>query len=330
LILTVLRAAGLALVIAIGLGGCASTRTSGYLEQTPPADLPRSAALSDVPFFPQEKYQCGPAALATVFNHHGVSVSPDTLKPLVYIPERNGSVQTEMLAAARSFDMLAYVIEPNLDSLFYEIAAGHPVLVMQNLGFSWIPRWHYAVVVGYDLATNQITLRSGTTREWQTTISNFDVTWDRSRRWAVVYLPAGEIPKTARPLPYLKNALAFEQTGRITAALKSYQAAAQHWPEELLPAVALGNFAASQQDWTTAEQAFRQALQYHPQSAEAWNNLGFVLGQQQCRSEARQAIECAMALAPDNTAFKQSLAELDSGNHNTGANCPPVSCPIQN
>ena len=26
------------------------------------------------------------------------------------------------------------------------------LLVLQNLGLSWLPRWHYAVVVGYDLA----------------------------------------------------------------------------------------------------------------------------------------------------------------------------------
>ncbi|HID66690.1 MAG TPA: peptidase C39 family protein, partial [Roseibacterium sp.] len=200
-----LRAAGLALIMAIGLSGCAGTFPTGYIKQTPPADLNRTVALSDVPFYPQKRYQCGPAALATVLNHYGVTVTPDALKPLVYIPERKGSVQTEMLAAGRSYNMLAYVIEPNLDSLLYEVAAGHPTLVMQNLGLSWLPRWHYAVVVGYDLDANQIILRSGATKEWRTTITNFDTTWARSKRWAVVYLPAGEMPKTAKPLTYIKS-----------------------------------------------------------------------------------------------------------------------------
>ncbi|MBL1432556.1 MAG: PA2778 family cysteine peptidase [Gammaproteobacteria bacterium] len=324
---SVLRAAGLALIMAIGLSGCASIHPAGYIKQTPPADLGRAIVLADVPFYPQKRYQCGPAALATVLNHYGVAVTPYTLKPLVYIPERKGSVQTEMLAAGRSYDMLAYVIEPNLDSLFYEVAAGHPTLVMQNLGLSWLPRWHYAVVVGYDLDANQIILRSGATKEWRTTIANFDTTWARSKRWAVVYMPAGEIPKTAKPLPYLKSALALEQTGHKNAALKSYQAAAQRWPEDLLSTMARGNFAANNGDWMSAEQAFHQTLKYHPKAAEAWNNLGHVLAQQHCAIEAREAVECAIELTPDNVAFRQLLDEINSDENKVGSDCQPVRCP---
>src|SRR2546422_3737218 len=35
-----------------------------------------------------------------------------------------------------------------LSDLLAEVAAGHPVLVFQNLGLHWIPRWHFAVAVG--------------------------------------------------------------------------------------------------------------------------------------------------------------------------------------
>ena len=34
--------------------------------------LPERVELSDVPFFPQSAYQCGPAALATMLNQRGV------------------------------------------------------------------------------------------------------------------------------------------------------------------------------------------------------------------------------------------------------------------
>ena len=36
-----------------------------------------------------------------------------------------------------------------------------PVVVLQNLGLSFAPRWHYAVLVGHDLATRELVLRSG-------------------------------------------------------------------------------------------------------------------------------------------------------------------------
>ena len=51
--------------------------------------LPQSASaeqveLSAVPFFPQRDYQCGPAALATVFNYAGLAVDPEALIVEVY------------------------------------------------------------------------------------------------------------------------------------------------------------------------------------------------------------------------------------------------------
>ncbi|MDZ7767929.1 MAG: hypothetical protein U5K38_02050 [Woeseiaceae bacterium] len=42
--------------------------------------------LVDVPFFAQDEFQCGPAALATVLVHEGIEVTPQALKPQIYIP----------------------------------------------------------------------------------------------------------------------------------------------------------------------------------------------------------------------------------------------------
>ena len=83
------------------LAGCAATSQTRLLLDEPPADLPPQRELVDVPFFPQERYQCGPAALATVLDYSGREVGPDELVPLVYVPERQGSFQVEMLAATR-------------------------------------------------------------------------------------------------------------------------------------------------------------------------------------------------------------------------------------
>ena len=101
---------------------------------------------------------CAPAALATVLVASGVNVSPEALVPMVYVPLRQGSFQVEMVAAARSFDRLAYQIPPTLDALFAEISMGHPVLVLQNQGLSWYPRWHFAVVRGFDIKRRRVIL----------------------------------------------------------------------------------------------------------------------------------------------------------------------------
>jgi hypothetical protein len=119
------------LAFAFLLSACVAT---GVREVTQNLQLPRQHELTETPFFPQELYHCGPAALATALNAIDVKVSPDQLVPEVYIPSRKGSLQIEMLAAARRHGALAVKIEPELGAVLKEIAAGNVVVVMQNGG----------------------------------------------------------------------------------------------------------------------------------------------------------------------------------------------------
>src|SRR5690554_7080976 len=78
------------------LAGCATTPPWPEPSATNNDAQPASTLLEKVPFYPQEKYQCGPASLATMLNTQGLSTDPDILKELVYIPGREGSLQVEM------------------------------------------------------------------------------------------------------------------------------------------------------------------------------------------------------------------------------------------
>ena len=70
------------------------------------ADASRAVELSRTPFFPQTRYHCGPAALATVLDGSGVDVKPDQLSASVYLPGKKGSLQIEMVAATRRYGRL--------------------------------------------------------------------------------------------------------------------------------------------------------------------------------------------------------------------------------
>ena len=309
------------------LNGCASTPQSQYIRAHGPGSLPLAVELTETPFYPQTQYQCGPAALATVLQSHGIETTPEKLSRQVYIPERKGSLQIEMIAAARRHEMLPYALEPQLLNLFNEIDAGNPVLVLQNLGFGWFPQWHYAVVIGYDTHSQEIILRSGTSRRWITPFDVFERTWQRADFWALVIVPVGEIPRTAEPLTYLKTAYAFEETGRPKLALKAYQSASKQWPDVVITWMTLGNMAFENRDWPEAISAFNTATSIEPESITGWNNLAYALHAYGCGLQAQIALQCGLNIKPADKNLQDSLQELiDSPVNSEQSDCPVIRC----
>ena len=75
--------------LCFNLSGCALIlQQSRALVARPPVDLPIQVELTEVSFFPQEDFQCGPAALAMVLNASNIRVTPEELVDQVYIPAR--------------------------------------------------------------------------------------------------------------------------------------------------------------------------------------------------------------------------------------------------
>lgn len=324
------RRAGFGALLGAGLllGGCATPPQTAALRETPPADLPVRAEIRSAPFFPQERHQCGPAALATVLTHHGRPVTPAELVPRVYLPAREGSVPVEMVAAARQAGMLAYPLAPSLADALREVAAGHPLLVLQNLGLDWAPRWHYAVLIGYDLETAEAILRSGTVRRWVTPLATFERTWARAGHRAWVILPPGQMPATARLVPYLEAAADLESRGQRQAAYAAWRAAVQRWPKAARAWLTWGNALYAQGDVQGAVTAFRRATRLQPALASAWNNLAYALLGDGCPEQAVRAIECALQRAPADPNLLDSQREIGArAQGRDRRHCPRLRCP---
>jgi tetratricopeptide (TPR) repeat protein len=253
--------------------------------------------LADTPFFPQRDYQCGPAALAIVLAASGVAVDADELVAEVFLPGRRGSLQPELVAAARKRGRLPYLVAPQLQALVAQLVAGTPVMVMQKLGAGPWPGWHYAVLVGYDAATDAFLLRSGTDQRLEVPARRFLTTWDRAGRWAMVTLTPGVLPALAEPARYTEAAAGLEAVGRLDDAERAYEAATRQWPGEALPRLGLANLAYARGDLRAAERGYREAIELEPGNVAARNNRAEVLMKLGCPASARQEIEAAHALA---------------------------------
>lgn len=293
---------------ALTLLGCAAPGIERVAQRP---DLPRQAELVATPFFPQDEFQCGPAALATSLNAVGLTVTPAALTPEVYLPARQGSLQIEMLAAARRHGAVAYVIPDRLDALLEEIAAGHPALVLQNLGLQWAPSWHYAVAVGYDLDSEVLVLRSGTERRQVMSLNTFQHTWNRSERWAFVALPPDKLPVTIDASQALESIAAFARVATKPAVHQAYQAAVVRWPDNLPLTIGLGNAAYELGQREEARRVFAEATQRHPDSGAAFNNLAHVLSDLGQYGPARAAAQRAVELGgPWRESALQTLEEI--------------------
>jgi len=285
-----LTAAG---ILLLGLAGCATPQLQALLGSDPPG-LPQRVELDAVPFYAQDEYQCGPAALAMVLEAGGKAIGPDALRPQVFVPERQGSLQVEMLAAARRNGFVAMELKPSLSDLLAEIAAGTPVVVLQNLALDWYPVWHYAVAIGYDLKEQQIVLRSGTDRRLEMPLSTFERTWQRSGYWAMLALPPGRFPVSVGSAEYLSAVTKLEKAGPPESAQAAYQSALQRWPDQFTALMGAGNTAYRAGDFEEAERAFRRATVVFPRSVAAHNNLAQTLADldrhDEALSEARTAV----------------------------------------
>jgi len=257
----------------MALAGCSATPQTKQILASPPPDLAAQQELQTVPFFPQEKYQCGPAALATVLSFSGLTIDPQDLVPKVYVPDRQGSFQVEMMAATRSLNRIPLQIDPTLASLLAWVDHGQPVLTLQNLGLDWYPNWHYAVVVGYDLDREQIIMRSGTIERYVVKMPVFERTWRRSDFWAMVSLTPGVIPLAQNETRYFQAMAGYEKHAPLADVAKAWQVGLSKWPSSVQLHMGYGNHLYRQGKKTSAEAEFREAISLNPAYGPAYNNL---------------------------------------------------------
>ncbi len=244
---------------------------------TPPPPDQTATELVEVPFFPQSEYQCGPAALATVLVHSGVTTTPGALVPEVYLPGRQGSLQLELQAAARRAGRIPYTLPGTAKALLAELESGNPVLVLQNLGLRSLPRWHYAVVIGYEPTRQRVILRSGTERRREERWPRFMASWERGEFWGLVIPPPGKLPASGTASRIGPELARQEALLEPAVALAAWERALEQWPEAADILFATANARRAQADAEGAAALYRRLLRTAPEHMAGRNNFADLL-----------------------------------------------------
>jgi len=299
------------LVAALVLSGCASHRSLQKRMEAAAVGLPRTAEVSGVPFIRQTEHYCGPASLAMVLAWSGHPRTLGEIAPQIYTPGKKGSLQNDVLGAGRRQGLLSVPIY-GTRALLQEVAAGHPVIVLQNLGFSFYPFWHYAVVIGYDLDRGEVILHSGYDEAKREKLSVFADTWQRAQEWGAVVLPVTELSASADDLQHVAAAAVLEKLERPTEAEAVYQAVLRRWPESLGAHIGLGNTRYKAGDFKSSVRHLRAAVRTNPTSAAAWHNLATAEKAAHSLRRARQSARRALELVPpeEALAYRESLRAL--------------------
>lgn len=144
-----------------------------------------------VPVVRQAPERCGPAALEMVLRYHGATGAALDEAGRAYDPVLNGSLITDLAAAARRAGFRASVEGVAEDSLVALLRNGIPPILLYRRGVGVVSVGHFGVVVGWDPGRGRFALHDGSASP--RTMARDDL----ARRWRA----AGGLALVVRPGP---------------------------------------------------------------------------------------------------------------------------------
>jgi tetratricopeptide (TPR) repeat protein len=231
-------------------------------------------------------------------------LSVDEMDGLTLIPAKGGTLQIELVSAARANGLIVYPLEPTFEALFSELSEYHPVIVLVNRSFSWHPLWHYAPVIGFDGEKRTILSHFSDQQNEPINIGTFAALWKRSNNWGVVLLPPGELPASTSSKTFLRAVYEFEKTGKVKEAIVAYKSAILRWPEDNDILFALANAYYNSSNLSEAEDSYRKLLALKPLHPLAINNLAVLL----CHTgRSEEALSLLSKVITDDTQMQSIL-----------------------
>jgi ABC-type bacteriocin/lantibiotic exporter with double-glycine peptidase domain len=143
--------------------------------------------IENVPFYPQQMFQCGPATLAEVFNFWGVKVSPEEIAREIYSKSARGTLTMDMVLYSQKEGFAVRQYSGGLEDIRKNVNLGYPLIVLVDNGFFVYQKNHFMVVLGY--SQNGVFVHSGKEREKFIPLNDFLGPWGKADHWTLLVTP---------------------------------------------------------------------------------------------------------------------------------------------
>ena len=154
---------------------------------SPPDNTQPFRMIQNVPFYPQEEFQCGPASLAGVLNHWNINVSPEEIASEIYSKSARGTLNIDMGLYVERIGLKARQYRGSLEDIKTKIDSGYPLIVLVDEGFLIYQKNHFMVVIGY--GGEGILANSGREQGKFIPAKEFLRSWERTKFWALWITP---------------------------------------------------------------------------------------------------------------------------------------------
>jgi len=140
--------------------------------------------IDNVPFFPQEEFQCGPAALASVLNYWNAGVTPEEVGEEIFSKSARGTVTIDMILYARKKGFYAEQFRGSMEKVRDSVNSGYPLIVLVDFGFSVVQVNHFMVLNGY--TEDGVVVHSGKTANKFLREKDFITAWEKTGYWTLL------------------------------------------------------------------------------------------------------------------------------------------------
>jgi predicted double-glycine peptidase len=149
--------------------------------------------IENVPYFAQENFQCGPAALATVVNYwylregSGKQLLIETIIADIYSPSARGVLGMDLglYAQKLGFDMTGRA--GTVDDIKRNVDMGVPVIILVDYGMFAYQQNHFMVAKGY--TSDGIIVNSGRAENQVIPVKDLNKIWKKTGFWSLVVRP---------------------------------------------------------------------------------------------------------------------------------------------